>query len=332
MTKSGRSVNKPAAFTPIVDQKPLADSGSPKIHLNFHSSSSRGATRGGRGRRSIQRQPELALCANCSRGHSPESNVIVFCDGCNTPWHQWCHDPHIAREVVEVAEKEWFCSSCAHVKEEERVPMDQRVAGNLWSDLNRRRYLDSLGSESLRALLFRALEIQPNIPIFPPRDLDPAKGVSNASGNDLARPERIVYASSDSNNVTANAAARELNGYAHSYPDIAAAAATNDPPATYPRPGNGPIKPKNTTSTEDVRWLLDDENGFGVFSHFYDSGAAAVSQKADHGLNAPGMDGDKSSTSAPSISSVTMTGGLVNVAGTGKPGIKGSWIQQEELR
>lgn len=38
--------------------------------------------------------------------------MIVFCDGCNTPYHQYCHDPPIADEVVKVEEKEWFCSEC----------------------------------------------------------------------------------------------------------------------------------------------------------------------------------------------------------------------------
>lgn len=42
--------------------------------------------------------------------------MIVFCDGCNTPYHQYCHDPPIGEDVVKVEEKEWFCSDCMGVR------------------------------------------------------------------------------------------------------------------------------------------------------------------------------------------------------------------------
>ena len=58
------------------------------------------------------------MCRVCQRGHSPQSNMIVFCDGCNTPYHQYCHDPPIGDEVVKVEEKEWFCSDCVGVRQE----------------------------------------------------------------------------------------------------------------------------------------------------------------------------------------------------------------------
>lgn len=54
--------------------------------------------------------------------------MIVFCDGCNTPWHQHCHDPPIGSEVVQVQEKEWFCSACTGMKEE-GFNLEGRVAG-----------------------------------------------------------------------------------------------------------------------------------------------------------------------------------------------------------
>ncbi len=43
-------------------------------------------------------------------------NMIVFCDGCNTPYHQYCHDPPIEDEVVKVEEKEWLCVECLGVR------------------------------------------------------------------------------------------------------------------------------------------------------------------------------------------------------------------------
>ena len=55
---------------------------------------------------------EASVCRVCQRGHSPSRNLIVFCDGCNTPYHQYCHDPPVEDEVVKVEEKEWLCSYC----------------------------------------------------------------------------------------------------------------------------------------------------------------------------------------------------------------------------
>ena len=69
-----------------------------------------------------------AVCKNCGRGHSPSSNAIVFCDGCNTPWHQICHDPPIGKEIVLIAEKEWFCSDCIVMKEE-KSRLQGKIAG-----------------------------------------------------------------------------------------------------------------------------------------------------------------------------------------------------------
>jgi hypothetical protein len=69
-----------------------------------------------------------AVCKNCSRGHSPTSNAIVFCDGCNTPWHQFCHNPPIGQDIVMIAEKEWFCSDCI-VLREEKSRLQGKVSG-----------------------------------------------------------------------------------------------------------------------------------------------------------------------------------------------------------
>lgn len=52
--------------------------------------------------------------------------MIVLCDGCNTAWHQHCHDPPVAKDVVQVQEKEWFCSECRALKEE-GLDLDGRV-------------------------------------------------------------------------------------------------------------------------------------------------------------------------------------------------------------
>jgi len=107
VTKSGRNVQKPSQFKPAAEASP---------------------TSAGRQRRSYRRGPEFTLCVKCQRGHSPASNMIVFCDGCNSAYHQWCHDPLIPKEVVEITEKEWFCGKCLHAKEMEALKMEDRVA------------------------------------------------------------------------------------------------------------------------------------------------------------------------------------------------------------
>ena len=78
---------------------------------------------------STRRPPgAAAVCKNCGRGHSPNSNVIVFCDGCNKPWHQYCHDPPIRGNLNTIAEKEWFCADCTIVREDKAV-LEGKVSG-----------------------------------------------------------------------------------------------------------------------------------------------------------------------------------------------------------
>jgi PHD-finger len=88
-TKSGRNVNRPAPFVPVIS--------SPTSHKK---------------KRAYRRNPENAVCKACERGHSPMNNAIVFCDGCGSAYHQYCHNPPIEKDVVQIAEKEWFCLAC----------------------------------------------------------------------------------------------------------------------------------------------------------------------------------------------------------------------------
>ena len=318
VTKSGRSVQKPSTFL-------TSPTTTPSAALDAANTTPRGVTysrvshRGRGGRKSTAKTSALALCAKCLRGHSPESNVIVFCDGCNTPWHQWCHVPHIGREVVEVPDKAWFCSRCEARREEVSVPMESRVSGVRWTAKERQQYLEGCGTEMLRALLGRVLDVHPDAPIFPP----PAHASSNPSdvAMDKNRPEGTATSSAltplsgntPASTAPSSHAPRETS---NQYPDILAAAATNDPPSTYPRPGHGPITPRSTTGAEDVQWLLDDEGGFGVFSHFYDGTDAP--NYGERGASGPLNSGQGEALNV---------NGLMSVAGTGEPGVKGSWIK-----
>jgi hypothetical protein len=106
-TKSGRNVNRPTQFVPVL---PSPSSGTKR-------------------RRTNKKSAEAALCKICHRGTSPTNNMIVFCDGCNTAYHQYCHDPPIETDVVQIAEKEWLCAPCTRSKQSAVQGMEGLVAG-----------------------------------------------------------------------------------------------------------------------------------------------------------------------------------------------------------
>ncbi|EPY49962.1 PHD finger containing protein Phf1 [Schizosaccharomyces cryophilus OY26] len=56
----------------------------------------------------------VSLCIVCHRGHSPASNQLVFCDGCNSPYHQLCHQPPIDDLAVQIEDSEWYCMNCQY--------------------------------------------------------------------------------------------------------------------------------------------------------------------------------------------------------------------------
>ncbi|KAL9029349.1 MAG: hypothetical protein Q9196_002395 [Gyalolechia fulgens] len=57
------------------------------------------------------------VCKLCEKPDSRVGNQIVFCDRCNTPWHQACHNPPIPERVIEVEEAEWVCVECLAQKQ-----------------------------------------------------------------------------------------------------------------------------------------------------------------------------------------------------------------------
>jgi hypothetical protein len=89
-TKSGRNISKPTSFVPPPPSPTTTN----------------------KRKRPYRRNLEAALCKVCLRGTSPASNMIVFCDGCNTPYHRMCHKPPIDQAVIDEVDKEWYCSQC----------------------------------------------------------------------------------------------------------------------------------------------------------------------------------------------------------------------------
>lgn len=87
-TKSGRHILKPDTYDPAAE-----DNARKRNQLG-------------------KRTAEQALCKKCMRMHSPVTNQMVFCDGCNDPWHQRCHDPWIEDEVIKDQSMKWYCLVC----------------------------------------------------------------------------------------------------------------------------------------------------------------------------------------------------------------------------
>jgi hypothetical protein len=161
MTQSGRQVVKPQQFAPA-DYQPATKRRAPS-----------------------RKAEEQALCKRCGRGHSPDNNMIVFCDGCNGGWHQQCHDPKVSDEAVRDEKAQWFCAECSlkrgiktapeppktvswagRSSEEVYIPTTQ--VSNVTDTIQKRAYLNSLHHQHLVSLLLQATTIHPNLPIFPP--------------------------------------------------------------------------------------------------------------------------------------------------------------------
>lgn len=106
VTLSGRKVVRPTQFVP---EPKNAQTGKRK----------------GLGGRKSSKAMDNTLCKRCGRGHSPKTNMIVFCDGCDKGWHQMCHDPMITDDIVKDESAEWFCADCAE-KRQKRAAMRQK--------------------------------------------------------------------------------------------------------------------------------------------------------------------------------------------------------------
>ncbi|KAG8525767.1 uncharacterized protein KY384_000527 [Bacidia gigantensis] len=123
LSSSGRRITQASSYTPAVSFADLEDEATPgstakKARVTFHGIAGAvglpSAIASSERRKKQKKVPSAsAVCKNCGRGHSPQSNQIVFCDGCNTPWHQYCHDRPITPTVILHEEKEWHCADCA---------------------------------------------------------------------------------------------------------------------------------------------------------------------------------------------------------------------------
>ncbi|KAK3696165.1 hypothetical protein LTR37_018067 [Vermiconidia calcicola] len=256
-TKSGRSIQKPTSFVPP-PQSPT--------------------TAGPKRKRPYRRNPESAVCKVCLRGTSPASNMIVFCDGCNTPYHQYCHHPPIDKAVVEEVDKEWYCKQC---EKERVVPVPESeiadfISAGGASVEQRQRYFASLPPGMLVTLLTRATTLKPDLPVFAPdfqartaSTTNVAPGMSTAA-NGHAHPQTTTPTAIAAT-ATARSAPQATGGATNNglrYADQSEEPVPEGHPPNYPRPGYG-LMSTLPPEQEDLQWLVDDGDRFGVFSHMY---------------------------------------------------------------
>ena len=217
-TSSGRRINQVKTFSPVVldPMKGLSNKtpqSATRAPVPEPSSTARKAKK--------RRKPgEAAVCINCGRGHSPDSNMIVFCDGCSTPWHQYCHDRPITPSFIQIEEKEWNCAECTVVKEE-KMHLMGKVSAERMSLSEKRIYLQGLEKAELVSLLLHASTLHEDLPVFAPPPPPPAVQITEPTADE---EELYVYVEPD--------------------------------PLPYPKAGNGLLLPPED---DDLDILIDED-------------------------------------------------------------------------
>ncbi|KIW08140.1 hypothetical protein, variant [Verruconis gallopava] len=246
VTKSGRFVNKPSQYVPVIPE--------PASHPN-------------KKKRPYRRNIDAAVCKMCHRPTSPTNNQIVFCDGCSTPYHQYCHDPPIENEVVEVQEKEWFCVECVKARAGlEKGDDEGLVSGERLSMDEKRSRLNALPHARLVEIVLRASSLQPTLALFPstnPPAAPPATTAATATTSSAASSASLSATAAVTTHHTSEAAFHNGAGNAGDAEEPYDGYDT-DPPAHYPKAGNG-LARTLPPETEDLDWLVDENDD--VFSH-----------------------------------------------------------------
>ncbi|EPY50830.1 PHD finger containing protein Phf2 [Schizosaccharomyces cryophilus OY26] len=144
-TKSGRKVHRPNHFDPLV-----------KLPTR---------------KRGPGRRPTIALtmkCCICQRLQSPPTNRIVFCDGCNAPFHQLCHEPNIPDSLLDSPNGEWFCNACSQRKHQKPLIVGSTAKELSLSLEEKRSYLFSLPTSHLVDILLMCEQAHPELPTLSP--------------------------------------------------------------------------------------------------------------------------------------------------------------------
>lgn len=294
-TRSGRAVAKPTTFVPSIPSP----------------------TTGQKRKRPFNRKnPELAVCKVCLRPHSPATNMIVFCDGCNTPYHRYCHHPPIDQQVVDVIDMEWYCSECnvnkpAEPEQQPQQPqmnIDAFVSGQGLTEQQKRASLSLLPASALVTLLLRADAIQAQLPIFPPGayvqpmpstveglftvpalQSSPHSATNGQNGSSSSHLAIHLPSQNPSPHFTAfqeDHIHDENNAPPEEY---------DDHPEYFPRPGYG-LARTLPPEEQDLDWLVDDN--YEVYNHIFQTDPqvandALLPGSGENGHGAAGIDKGK---------------------------------------
>ena len=217
-TSSGRRINQVKTFSPVV-LDPMKGLASKNLQSAARAPVPESPSTGKKAKK--RRKPgEAAVCINCGRGHSPNTNMIVFCDGCSTPWHQYCHDRPITPSFIQIEEKEWNCAECTTVQEE-RMHLAGKVRADRMSLAEKRTYLQGLEKAELVSLLLHASTLHEDLPVFAPPPPPP--------------PVHVLEPAADEEEL-----------YVYVEPD----------PLPYPKAGNGLLLPPED---DDLDILIDED-------------------------------------------------------------------------
>ncbi|KAF4552220.1 PHD-finger domain-containing protein 2 [Elsinoe fawcettii] len=252
-TRSGRSVQKPPSFAPPPLPSPVAGV---KRKRHMH-----------------RKNPELSVCRVCLRPHSPLGNMIVFCDGCNTPYHRYCHRPAIQQVVVDEPDREWYCAECERENEFQYDIALFKPSPNM-TDEQKRSHLERVPQPVLIRLLIAASHNHPDIPLLPPD----VHARANALASMPPPPQTNGHTS-----FSIPPSSAPPNGSSHlTRPpdDELETGYESDPPAHYPVPGRG-LASTLPPEKSHLHFLVDDNRD--VYTHLFQSHP----QKANEGVYGP---------------------------------------------
>ncbi|KAK2867778.1 hypothetical protein FQN49_003482 [Arthroderma sp. PD_2] len=298
-TKSGRQIHRPTLFT---TEQTQAKSASPDTSQQQPP----------RKRRRVYRKGKEVnvICLRCDRGHSPRCNAIVFCDDCNAPWHQFCHDPPIGDEVITVKEKEWFCGECRPVAPPNNLALQANCGSNQASNgytgehsstvtsmptstpqtptllgssqfslTEKQSYLSSLSHATLVNLLVNISDSRPDIPLFPANLNELHTSSFNSDTSTTASMNKLTGQKAGSTALAASKRpfegipASTSNGDSNENGEEGSDEEVEEH-RLYPKPGNGFRLPPDS---EDLDILLEDSSST-TFSHALHGPAKAMAE------------------------------------------------------
>ncbi|KAI1370637.1 hypothetical protein F4677DRAFT_346511 [Hypoxylon crocopeplum] len=255
MTKSGRQVQKPAQYNPA--QQSVRDTMQQQQKRKHYG----------------KRTQEQALCKVCQRGISPATNQIVFCDGCNSCWHQMCHDPYIDDDFVSNESRSWFCGRC-QAKRERHLAKKKALEGFKgvsWSGKSaeqKRTYLSGVPHAQLVNIIMYSTDLHPDLPIFPAHE--PRRGGTQGGrplSYDSPRPSVNIGPAHYSSKVSTpdlhslNTKAGSKLGIADGLDQAARESSVDSVPPAWPKVGKGCLE--GLEMDEDD---MQDDNDYEAFS------------------------------------------------------------------